>query len=139
MKVKIFRFLSALVKIRQIHHVIFETMSQFFFSVMKDNSSDTSVSWKITPLYILGQTLYILCTKGTNQSANYLDFWVLRSKFTKLLRFFNNKLAFLQILHHGFVQIIQSFTKKSIKDLSLMTLKSDAKFRKNWLVVSNMT
>ena len=67
MKVKIFRFLSALVKIYQIHHAVFETMSQFFFSVMKNNSSDTSVSLKITPLYILGQTLYTLHKWDTEQ------------------------------------------------------------------------
>ena len=67
MKVKIFRFLSALVKIYQIHHAVFETMSQFFFSVMKNNSSDTSVSLKITPLYILGQTLYTLHKRDTEQ------------------------------------------------------------------------
>ena len=33
----------------------------------------------------------ILCTKGTNQSANILDFLVLRSKFTKFLSFLKQK------------------------------------------------
>ena len=36
----------------------------------------------------------ILCTKGTNQSANFLDFLVLGSKFTKFLSFFKQKIGF---------------------------------------------
>ena len=34
---------------------------------------------------------------------------------------------------------MHSFNWKSTEELSLMTLKSDAKFKKNWLVISNMT
>ena len=59
---------------------------------------DSSVSWKITPLYFKD---YILCTKRTNQSANFEDFWVLGSKFTKIFHFWNNKLVFLQILRQS--------------------------------------
>ena len=33
-------------------------------------------------------------TKGTNQSANFWDFWVLRSKFTKFLSFLKQQIGF---------------------------------------------
>ena len=47
------------------------------FSFMKDNS-----------LYFFQIKRYILCTKGTNQSASFWDFQVLGSKFTKFLSFY---------------------------------------------------
>ena len=37
---------------------------------------------------------YILCTKEANQSANILEFWVLRSKFTKFLAFLKQQIDF---------------------------------------------
>ena len=40
-----------------------------------------------------GQMLYTL-HRGTNQSANFLDFLVLGSKFTKFLSFFKQKIGF---------------------------------------------
>ena len=39
------------------------------------------VSWKITSLYFLGQTLL----QKNNPSANFWDFWMLGSKFTKFM------------------------------------------------------
>ena len=62
----------------------------WLFNVIKDNSS---VLFKVEG--------YILCTKGTNQSSNFGDFWMLGSKFTKFLSFWNNKSVFLQILHQS--------------------------------------
>ena len=41
-----------------------------------------SVSWKTTPLYLKH---YIFWSKGAHQTANVWDFWVLPSKFVKLL------------------------------------------------------
>ena len=38
--------------------------------------------------------LYILCTKGTSQSANLLEFLVYGSKFTKFLSFLTQKIGF---------------------------------------------
>ena len=55
---------------------------------------DSSVSWKITPLYFFSWNSYILRIKGTNQSTNFLDFWVLGSKFTKLLSFLKQQIGF---------------------------------------------
>ena len=53
-----------------------------------------SVLQDITPLYtFLGQN-YILCKKGTNQGANFGDFWMLRAKFTKFWSFFKQQIGF---------------------------------------------
>ena len=55
----------------------------------------SSVSWNITPLYFFRSNVgYILCTKGTNQSANVVDFLVLGAKFTKFLSFLKQKVSF---------------------------------------------
>ena len=48
------------------------------------------VSWQINPLYFLGQTL----PKRTNQIANFWDFSVLRSKFTKFLSLLKQQISF---------------------------------------------
>ena len=65
---------------------------------------DSSVSWNITHLYFFRWNFVycILCIKRTNQSANFLDFLVLGSKFTKFLSFLKQKNCF-QILHHSSV------------------------------------
>ena len=55
---------------------------------------DSSVSWNITLLYVFKVKRCILCTKGTNQSANLLNFLVLGSKFTKFLLFLKQKKSF---------------------------------------------
>ena len=55
----------------------------------------SSVSWNITPLYFFRSNVgYILCTKGTNQSANVVDFLKLGAKFTKFLSFLKQKVSF---------------------------------------------
>ena len=55
----------------------------WLFSVIKYNSS------------VLFQVKrFLLCTKGTNQSSNFLDLIVLGSKFTKFLSFFKQKIGF---------------------------------------------
>ena len=61
-------------KIRQIPHVIFQTTSQFFF--------------------LFRSNVYTLCTKGTNQSANFLDFGVLGFSFTKFLSLLKQQIGF---------------------------------------------
>ena len=69
---------------KQFSKVSFLHILTSLFSVVKDNSS------------ILVQVKrYIRCTKGTNQSANFWDFWGLGSKFTKFLSFFKHKPIFL--------------------------------------------
>ena len=53
------------------------------FSIMKDDS--------LILFYLKG---YILCTKGTNQNANFGDFWVPGSKFTKFLSILKQQIGF---------------------------------------------
>ena len=67
-KFPILRLSSALLRIYQIPQVIFESTT--LFSILYD----TSMSWKITPMYLLRSNVIILCTKGINQSANLWDF-----------------------------------------------------------------
>ena len=87
MKVPIMRISCVLVKIWQIPHVIFKPQVSFssnfapLFSVMKYNST----------VLFLSQTLYAL---HTNQSARFLGFLVLRTKFTKFLSFMKQKISF---------------------------------------------
>ena len=54
---------------------------------------NSSMSWKITPLYFF-RSIVIYFAQGTNQSANFWDVWVLRSKFMKLLSFFKRQVSF---------------------------------------------
>ena len=61
----------------------FSSNFAWLFGVMKYNSS-----------VIFYVKHYILCTKGTNQSVNFLDFLVLGSKFTKFLLFLKEKICF---------------------------------------------
>ena len=71
-----FQLSSALVKICQIPDVIFQTTSQFFFSVF----------------FLIKH--YLLFMEGTNQSVHFWDFWVLGSKFTKFLSFLRQQIGF---------------------------------------------
>ena len=52
----------------------------------------SSVSWKITTLYFLGQTLHTLHERG--QSRMFVDIWALGSKFTKFLSFLKHEICF---------------------------------------------
>ena len=63
----------------------FFSVSDFawLFSVIKNNSS-----------VLFWVKSYRLCTKGTNQSANFLEFLVFESKFTKFLAFLKQKISF---------------------------------------------
>ena len=89
MKIPILTFSSVLMKICQIPHVIFQITSQFFFKFCMTLQCHEIYS------FVLFQVKHcILCTKGTNQSANFLDFLVLRSKFTKFLSFLKQKISF---------------------------------------------
>ena len=63
--------------------VSFSSNFAWLFSVMKYNSS---------VLFYIKRC--ILCTKGTSQSASFLDFLVLGSKFTKLLSFLKRTISF---------------------------------------------
>ena len=89
MKIPILTFSSVLMKICQIPHVIFQTTSQFFFKFCM-----TLQCHEICSFVLFQVKRCILCTKGTNQSANFLDFLVLRSKFTKFLSFLKQKISF---------------------------------------------
>ena len=64
---EIFRLLSAWVKIHQISLVIYETTSQFFLRTLYH----PLVSWEITVLYFLAETLYDLDKKKNNQNAKF--------------------------------------------------------------------
>ena len=122
--------------------VSFSSNLEWLFSVMKYNSS------------VLFQAKhYVLCTKGTNQSANFLDFLVLWSKFIKFLsfskknRFFFKFCTTLQYLQYFFSwNFIYTFNKRSLSvQKSLKVQKTYLLWRvmpsvkKNWLVISNMT
>ena len=77
----------------------FQTTGQFFFQFLHDSS----VSWKITPLYFFRSNVIYFAIYFAQKgliSANFKDFLVLGSKFTKFLSFWNQKLVFLHILQH---------------------------------------
>ena len=68
-KVRTFRFATARIKIRQIHHVIFGTKSQFFFKLcitLQCHETNSSVLFHIN--------LYMLWSKRSHQSANFQTF-----------------------------------------------------------------
>ena len=54
---------------------------------------------KYTPLFFLGQTFNL--HKKDQSKCKFLDFLVLRSKFTIFLSFLKQKAVSLQILHHS--------------------------------------
>ena len=89
MKIPILILSSVLMKIWQIPYVIFPNLKSVFlqilhdFSIMKYNSS---------VLFYIKRC--ILCTKGTSQSASFLDLLVLGSKFPKFLSFLKQKISF---------------------------------------------
>ena len=87
-------------KIHQIPHVIFKTISQLFFKLC------------ITLL-----KLYMIWTKGTHQSGKFQTYDY-SGEISPNLYF--DKLLFLKVY--------KILVKKSIKELCLMTIKSDAKF-----------
>ena len=71
---------SALVKIFEICHVIFQITSQFLFQIL----NQSSVSWKITPLYFFIPNVVYFAHKEPIKT-NFLDFWVHGSKFAKFI------------------------------------------------------
>ena len=72
-KVQVFRFFSALMKVHPIPHASFETTRSMRIQILHH----CSVSWKITPLYFLSQT-FILWTKTAHRSEIFklLSGWV---------------------------------------------------------------
>ena len=70
---------SALVKIFEICHVIFQITSQFLFQIL----NQSSVSWKITPLYFFIPNVVYFAHKEPIKT-NFLDFWVHGSKFSSI-------------------------------------------------------
>ena len=89
MKIPILILSSVLMKICQIPHVIFQTTSQFFFKFCM-----TLQCHEIYSPVLFYVKCCILCTEGTSQSVNFLDFLVLGSKFTKFLSFLKQKISF---------------------------------------------
>ena len=63
----------------------------------------SSVSWKITPLYFFSTNIIYVGQKQHIKVQTFLDIRVLGSKFTKLCHFWNNISVFLQKLHHSSV------------------------------------
>ena len=92
----------------------FSSNFAWLFNVMKHNSY---------VLFLVKRC--ILCTKGTNQSANSSDFLVFGSKLTKLLSFLKQKISFSSnfaplfgIMRHIFsilflAQTLYTFSKSS--------------------------
>ena len=76
---------------------------------------------------VMTHNFYILSTKGVYPSTNLVKFYVSSQK-SEILHFDGRLLS-----------KSCSFNKKSTEELSLMILKCAAKFKENWLVVSNMT
>ena len=73
-----------------------ETFPNFFYflnqnSVLLQMLHHSLLSWKITLLYIFRSNI----TGRNYQSANFWDFWVLGSKFTKFLSFLKQQSSFL--------------------------------------------
>ena len=120
LKHNFFRFLSALVKIREIPNVNFKTTSQSssifvsFFIVMTHNSS---VNFKVIH--------FQLSTKGSHQSSNFDSFECSGENLpNSSCHFPNHMLVFLQILYHSsmsskittllfLAQTIHNFLKRS--------------------------
>ena len=93
MKISILIFSSALMKICQIAHIIFQTASQFFVN-------DSSVSWMTlqcheiyTPVVFLDQTLYTLHKRGQSKCKLFRLFSA-RIKFHQILVIFETKISF---------------------------------------------
>ena len=90
MKISIFTISSALMKICQIAHVVFQT---YFHVIFLQILITLQCQELYSSVIFLGQTLYIL-HRGNNQSANFLDFLELGSKFTKFLSLLKQKISF---------------------------------------------
>ena len=80
----------------------------------------SSVSWKITPLYFLGQTLNTLDNRN-QWKCRFLRLRVLRSKFTKSLSFLKQKISFssnfasiFRVMRHNFFLILFTFNKRGL-------------------------
>ena len=114
-KVPILRLSSALVKVYQISPVIFQTTSQFLYFFQTLHQS--SVSWKIAPLYFAQKELIkVNIFKNFECSGQNLS--------NSTYQFCNNKSFPLQILHqslvawkitplHFFSQTINTLLKRS--------------------------
>ena len=95
--------------------VNFSSNFTLLFSVMKDNSS-----------VLFWVKHYIIGTKRTNQSANFGDFWVPGSIFTKFLSIFKQQIDFCSNFASIFTamrlnscvlflaEIVYTFNKKSL-------------------------
>ena len=79
-KVQFFRFLSALMKVHPIPHVIFETASLGFIQIL----CHCSVSWKTNPLYFFSSYLMYFGQKEPIK-ITFSDFWEVGWKFIKFL------------------------------------------------------
>ena len=98
MKVPILTFPSVLVKICQIPHVIFQTTSQFFFKFYM-----TVKCLEILLLCnFLGHMSYTLHERSLSK-WKFLRLECLDQNSSNSCHFWNNKLVFIQILHHSSV------------------------------------
>ena len=96
-----------------------------------------SFSWNFAPFFgnmrHISSILFLAETLYTFSKSNLSKY-----KFVKISPE-QSKVWSFALYWAPFLKIIKSFSYKSTEDLSPMTLKSDAKFKENWLVVSNMT
>ena len=84
----------------------------------------SSVSWKITPLYFLGETLYT-SHKRKQLKRKFWEFWILKSKFAEFLSFLKQQISFSSnfasllsvmryVLYTFLAKILYTFNKSSL-------------------------
>ena len=100
-------------KVHSIAHVIFETLRSGFIRVL----NHCSVSWKITPLYFLAQTLYTLDKKSPSKWNFQAFVWLNENSPNSSCRIWNQKPVFLYV-NYGIRN----------QELCAMTMKNDPKF-----------
>ena len=121
MKVQTLTLSSVLMKIFQILHVIFQPKSQFFFQILHESS----VSWKIFPLYFFRLNVIFFARKRPIKVHIFETFDCSDQNSPDSCHFWNNKLVFLQILNHSSVswdisplyilaEILHTFNEKSL-------------------------
>ena len=119
MKKPILTLSSVLMKICQIPHLIFQIRSQFFFKFCM-----TFHCHEIYPSVLFQVKRCIFGEKGTNQSANFLVFLVLGSKFTEFfsflkISFYSNFEPLFRAMRHIYsivflAKTLNTFSKSSL-------------------------
>ena len=102
----IFRLFGALMKVHPIPHVIFETTRSGIIQILHH----CSVSWKITPLYFLAQTSYIL---DKNSPSKWM-FWTWTFEWLGEIsrNFYFDRLVLLKVYKVSAKKVWRSYTKE---------------------------